>query len=205
MKTITITKTINLFEYTELNKNAKENVKNWFLSDDMRTIFLYDDIKQDLEEKFKNSSLDVVFSLSYCQGDGLNIYGELNLYDFLNVWEASEKEKRTIKKYIDYSLQRYTFEENNRYCYSCKFIDKKYIDNAIIEFIEKLQYNNLKNIKEDIINNFFNDIINYFEELDDYYEKMGYDYLYNIDENEIIEACIDNDWLFTENGDIYYQ
>ena len=32
---------------------------------------------------FPNSNLKVEYSLNYCQGDGLNIYGELNIKDIL--------------------------------------------------------------------------------------------------------------------------
>jgi hypothetical protein len=196
----TITKTIELYEYNELNEKAKENVKNWFLNDYSRSEFFYDDIKLDLSEKFKNSDLDVTFSLAYCQGDGLNIYGDLNLYDFIPKWDATEKEKRTISFYLDKTYHFYKFEKNNRYCYSCKFIDKYNINNTIDDFISDLEYYSVKNINSSIIEKFFNDMIDYFDELDSYYQKQGYEYLYNISDDEIAELCEINEYYFNENG-----
>lgn len=189
------------YEYSELNEEAKETAKKWYLNNDSdRTDFLYEDIVTYLKETFENSDLDVCFSLGYCQGDGLNIYGTLNLYDFLEVWEAGEKEKRTLKYYIDTSLNHYIFEKNNRYCYSCKFIDRKYIDDFINEFSNELFYQSIKNINSALIEKFFNDIIDYFEKLDGEYEKSGYEYLYNIDDEEMEYICEANDYYFTKEG-----
>ena len=199
MKTITIVK--NLYEYSELSEEAKKNARKWYLDDEMRAEFFKEDIENDLNGLFPNSKLKVYFSLGYCQGDGLNIEGKIYLYDFIKEWNATEKEKRTIEKYIDNSLQYYTFESNNRYCYSCKFIDRKYIDDTISEFISELEYQCFKHIKIDIIKRFFNDLINYFERLDRENEKAGYKYFYEPDEDEIIEACAANGWYFTIDGD----
>lgn len=196
----TITKTYNIYNYEELSEKAKEKARQWYIDDELMPEIYRDSILEDLQYCFKNSALNVCFSLCYCQGDGLNIGGKLYLYDFVEVWTASEKEKRTIKKYIDNSLQYYIFEKNNRYCYSCKFIDKKYIDGTIEEFIEELKYQRFKNIKEDIITKFFNDIIDYFENLDNYYEEEGYKYFYKPDEEEIIKMCNINEWYFDING-----
>lgn len=196
----TITKTYNLYNYEELTEKAKENARKWYIDDPLKPDIFSDIIIENLKNDFCNSDLKVYFSLNYCQGDGLNIEGKLYLYDFIEVWKASEKEKRTIKKYIDNSLQYYAFEKNDRYCYSCKFIDRKYIDDTIEEFIEELQRLQFKNIKKDIIKRFFNDIIDYFENLDNYYEEEGYKYFYEPDEEEIIETCSINEWYFDING-----
>lgn len=188
------------YNYSELSEKAKERVKNWYLSGDIRYDLFYEDIKIYLSEHFPKSDLQVCYSLSSCQGDGLNIYGKLNLYDFLDKWEQDEKTKRTLKFYIDNSLQHYTFEKNNRYCYSCKFIDRENISDIINEFITELPYNNITNIKTDLIHLFFNDMIDYFDDLDSEFEKDGYNYLYNVDEEEIKEFCDNNEFYFTEDG-----
>ena len=98
--------------------------------------------------------------MSNCQGDGLNIEGKINLYDFAEKWETDEKSRRTIEHYIDNSFSEYTFESNNRYCYSCKFIDRKYIDDTIMEFIDDLKYNGIRGIKTDVIKAFFKELAN---------------------------------------------
>lgn len=196
----TITKKINVYNYNELNDEAKARAKADFLDDYTRTEDFYEMQRDSLASLFPHSAFDLQFSLSYMQGDGANIYGKCALIDFLPYWNASEKDKRAMTFYIDQSIDKYEFTENNRYCYSCKFTDKKYIDEFIDEFIEELK---IKNIKIDIIKRFFNDLIDYFEKLDETIEHQGYDYLYNIDDDEFSDICDWNEWTFLENGTIY--
>ena len=199
MKTFT-TVTVG-YTYNELSESAKENVKQWYLDDPIRNDIFYEDIMLYLHDNFKLSELKVTYSLGYCQGDGLNIYGKLNLYDFLDIWQTSPKEKKTIEFYIDRAFYNYTFEKNNRYCYSCKFIDKKHIDDTVEEFITELQDNQISNIKKPLILQFFNDMIDYFETLDAEFEYNGYNYLYNCDDEEVEDFCAANDYYFTEKGE----
>jgi hypothetical protein len=77
---------------------------------------------------------------------------------------------------------------------------EKYINDSISEFIDELQYQCLKNINVPLIEQFFNDLIDYFEKLDKKLENDGYDYLYNVDDDEIIEFCEINDYYFTKEG-----
>lgn len=196
----TFTKITIGYTYNELSESAKEKIKQWYLDNPIRNDILYDDIMLYLHDNFKLSELKAMYSLGYCQGDGLNIYGTLNLYDFLDIWQASPKEKKTIEFYIDRAFYQYTFKYNNRYCYSCKFLDRKCIVDTIDEFIEKLKNNQIANIKKPLISHFFNDVIDYFENLDAKFEYDGYNYLYNCDDEEIEEACEANEWYFTENG-----
>lgn len=199
MKTITITK--NVYNYNELSDEAKARAKSDYLNEDIRTEDFYEMEKEDLASLFPHSGLDLQFSLECCQGDGANIYGTFALIDFLPLWEASEKEKRTIAFYIDESIDKYKFSENNIYCYSCKFLDKKYIDDFIDEFVKELK---IKNIKIYVIKRFFNDLLDYFDKLDATIARQGYDYLYNIDDDEFSTLCDLNGWEFLEDGTFYY-
>ena len=199
----TVTNIFNVYNYNELSEEAKEKVKEWYLDDEMRPTFFYEDKKEFLAENYKRSNLEVIFSLSNCQGDGLNIEGKINLYDFAEKWKADEKSRRTIEHYIDESFYEYTFESNIQYCYSCKFIDRKYIDDTITEFIDNLKYNGIRGIKTDIVKAFFNDMIDHFEELDEEWEKDGYKYFYDAEESEIAECCEANNYEFLEDGTFY--
>lgn len=199
----TITKNFNVYNYNELSEEAKEKVKEWYLNDDLRVDLFHEDLKNQLAGNYKRSNLKVIFSLSNCQGDGLNIEGKINLYDFAEKWETDEKSKRTMQHYIDNSFSEYNFESNNRYCYSCKFIDRKYIDCIITEFIDDLKYNGIRGIKTDVIKAFFNDMIDHFEELDEEWERAGYRYFYDAEESEIAECCEANNYEFLEDGTFY--
>ena len=200
MRTVTTTK--NIYTFDELTEQAKENAKQWYLGGaEFRTDDFYEQIRYDLTHDFPNSDLDVCFSLSYCQGDGLNIFGKINLFDFLKVWKADEKSKRTMKFYLEQSyLYYYEFENDYRYCYSCKFLDRKSIDYTINDFVNSLEYFRIRAVNRDVIEQFYNDMIDYFEELDEQYEKDGYEYIYEIDDGEMSEVCEMNGYEFDEDG-----
>ena len=74
-----------VFTFSELSEEAKEKVKERVLDD--RSMFDTDIFTQDCIEhmrcKYGMDSLDVNYSLSYCQGDGLSFTGEVDIIDFL--------------------------------------------------------------------------------------------------------------------------
>lgn len=73
----TIKRKYNTYDFSELNESAKERARQWYLDDDMRSSDWENEIEQDLMTMFPNSDLHIQFSLNSCQGDGVNIYGEL--------------------------------------------------------------------------------------------------------------------------------
>lgn len=73
-------KEIKVFTFPELNGEAKEKAKEWYLNDETLSWELTDSYESDLSCIFPNSDLKVQWSLSYCQGDGVNIYGSVNSY-----------------------------------------------------------------------------------------------------------------------------
>ena len=78
MRTATVE--YKVYTFAELSESAKEKVRQWYLEGQEPYIFS-EDCEMWLSERFRNSELKVQYSLGYCQGDGLNIYGTLNLYD----------------------------------------------------------------------------------------------------------------------------
>ena len=188
------------YSYNELNETAKECVKQWYLEDETRSQLFTEDIYYYLKENFPQSDLKVCYSLSYCQGDGLNIYGTLYLHDFLNVWNVPDGVKSIMSHYIENSESEFTFENDNHYCYSCKFVDKKYIEDYVEKMCDDLVYNGIKRINTDLVRQFYVDMLDYFEELDRKFEEDGYKYLYEVEDEEIAECCEVNDWYFTKDG-----
>ena len=81
----TIKRKYNTYDFSELNESAKERARQWYLDDDMRSSDWENEIEQDLMTMFPNSDLHIQFSLNSCQGDGVNIYGELIPEDLVKV------------------------------------------------------------------------------------------------------------------------
>ena len=76
MRKETVVTTYEIYTYDELSGEAKEKVKQWYLEGQEADIFT-DICKEDLNNLFGENDLDVQYSLSYCQGDGFNIYGQI--------------------------------------------------------------------------------------------------------------------------------
>ena len=208
MRTITID--YDVYNYAELSAEARENVKRWILSDDFRNDELYEMLKEDLKVLF-NADLDVEYSLSYCQGDGLNIYGSISAEDFLkciddnNAGELSkrfkdyltEKERRTILAYQNICTD-IELPKNNRYAYSLS--DR--ID-VVDEWQYQLEYAQYKNINIKTLEKFEKMVRDFFGELCAEFEKVGYNYLYEIDDEEVEEICEANNYEFTIDGEFF--
>lgn len=209
----TITKSYDLYTYPELSEKAKEKVKHWYLDDPCRNDTFYNDCMEGLRDIFPRSELKIQYSLSYCQGDGFNIYGDLNLVDILKFSQnksyygrisgglrdfLTDKEQKTIAAYIEVCGENVTLPFNSHYSYC--------ISNRI-EFAEdwiwELQYQGYRAIQNDTIYKIQKIVIEIFGTLSRLYEESGYDYLYNADEDEIAESCEANDWEFLEDGTFY--
>lgn len=191
------------YSYDELNDDAKEKVKQWYLNHEWRNEAFQENTEADLLEQFPNSNLEVMYSLNYCQGDGLNIKGKLNLYDFLDIWYANKEKKQVVKNMLDNVDTYYHFYENSRYCYSCKFTDRQYIQDEIDTKLDEF-YEATNEVFTDveIIQSFYNSMLNYFEKLDKKLEKDGYKYLYECEDWEVADFCEANDYYFTKNGEL---
>lgn len=203
-----IEKTVYTFD--ELSDKAKSRAREWLLDDTIRAQLFEDDVNEELKYLFPKSNLHVEFSLGYCQGDGLNTCGEFDFSDMLTVSQRAshvsdplcnftDKEKARLTFYIPY-VGKYTFESNTHYCYSCKFIDMKYMEHTAHEWIESLKYDCIRDIDFNLIRRFLHVSFEWMEAYDRETEKAGYEYLYPDDET-LSEECIINGYEFFENGE----
>ncbi len=207
----TITRTYVIYHYDELSDKAKEKVKAWYLNDDSRTIEFEDEYTENLRYLFKNSRLSLQFSLAYCQGDGLNIYGELDLEDvftvisdrsfcgeyFKNYWDAlTDHEIKTLRFYMDVCGKYIKLPRNNGYYSFCIADRTEFAE----DWIEELIFGRYRGIQTDIIYKLENLVISIFSFLAKKYEEYGYKYIYDVDEDEISEVCESTGWEFFEDG-----
>lgn len=210
----TITKNYEVYRYSELSEEAKAKVKVWYLDDPFRAAEFEDIYMDVLKTLFPNSDLKMQFSLSWCQGDGLNIYGELDLMDVFLVMRdnsgdtenlralghyISEKKQRTIEAYMEI-CGRIVELPYNRSGYTYCVADR--VDFAE-EWIEELEYCRYKNIEVDTICRMEKIVGDMFTSLSKMYEEYGYKFLYEVDDEEIEETCEANDWEFLEDGSFY--
>ena len=199
-----------VYKYNELSEEAKERVKQWYLEAQEPSIFT-DMCKDDLYNLFGDNDLDVQYSLGYCQGDGFNIYGEIEAKQIFDCLEKhnggtqlekfenvlTDKEKATILCYAD-ECGAINLKSNNRYCYSlARYIDIK------DEWSYELEYSNFKNINIDVLEKFENMVREIFEELCSCYEEQGYEFFYEISDEDLEEVCEANMYEFTEDGRIF--
>lgn len=208
-----VTREYKVYSFSELSEDAKEKAKQWYLDDDFRPQEFENIYTEDLHYLFNNSDLKIQFSLSYCQGDGLNIYGKLDLMDvFAAIRDTdhsgeqfkqykdlfSEHEQKTIEAYMEACGREIELPYNRHYCYC---IDDR-VDFAD-EWIEILEYCRYKNIQIDTIRKMEKLVGTMFENLSATYEKYGYDYFYNADDEVVNETCEANGWRFLEDGTFF--
>lgn len=151
-----VTREYKIYNFSELSEDAKDKAKQWYLDDDFRPSEFTEIYEQDLRNIFPDSELKLQYSLNYCQGDGLNIYGELNVSNVLNLPKShfcgdefndlieyfTEKELRTISRYSSECGTDIKLPMNNHYNYYC--VDR--IDLAE-EWENDLWYANYKKCK----------------------------------------------------------
>lgn len=208
MRTITVQH--NIYKFNELSNKAKEKVKEWYLEGQEPSIF-EDMINEDLAFLFgRDSDLHVQFSLSYCQGDGLNIYGELPIKNFIECIENekagelkkysnyfSEEEKSMLLDYAGYAPY-IELPKNKNYCYCQTMFANWYTALIGSEFYECVE-----NVDEVLIDKFNDFVGNVMATLCKCWEEAGYEFFYEMDDYTMEEMCEANEWEFYEDGSFY--
>lgn len=213
-----LAKTIQLYEFKELSESAKEEARQWYLNDPFRCEQLTDDFKESfLKYFFPNSKLDVEWSLSSCQGDGVNIFGNLEFSDVLNYIEKwnpfehsiyqnardpgaklTDKEIKRLRFYTDNShnsIATMELPRNRRYTYCCATQAEFAAD-----MIDDLECWSVRDIDKKLIERFEELCISIMQDLCAEMEHFGYKYLYEVEDDEVQEECEANEWYFTSEG-----
>lgn len=192
---VTITKTINLYEYNELEEKAKEKAKeralrirqecdaDYFIDISMRIIESYFPVVDGLE---------VQWSLSGCQGDGVNIYGKFNLQNVDGLeWLKSE-------------IDSFELAQNYRYCYSLKSQTESLTVDEIITEFEDVSGNEIAEWQVIEIKKMVESVFKKLREAEKEIEKCGYDFFYEMSDEEMEEDAYANGILYLEDGTEYF-
>lgn len=207
----TVTMEYKVYKYNELSDGAKQEVKKWFL--DRQEPFIFTDMcKEDLYNLFGENDLEVEYSLNSCQGDGFNIYGKIRAEQIFGCLEKhnggeqlekfenvlTDKEKRTILHYAK-ECGKIELPSNNHYSYCmADYIDIK------DEWSCDLEFNcGYKNINDKVLEKFETLVKEIFSELCKGYEQIGYEYFYEISDEDLEEECEANEYEFYEDGKIF--
>lgn len=176
-----VTMVFNVYRFEELNEEAKEVVKRWYLDGQDSSNF-NDILKSELELFFPNSDLNINYTLNYCPGDYMNINGNISLKDVL--WFA-EKNKLNQKTY-EYAHDFFTEEELS----------------LLVGWFEEMEPIKLSKVNYGVkkFQRFFTDSLT---ALTNEFKEMGYNFFYEISDEELQEHCENNDYWFYENGEFY--
>lgn len=200
----TVTKSYDVYTYDELSDDAKAKVKDLFLQwrGEEGDIFK-EDCENSLADMFPNSDLKVQYSLTYSQGDGFNTYGTLSIKDLLNAdfskyplndsGITAPANKDAILAACDKAdVYDIDLEENRRYGYS------------LADRLEVVPNNDEELTDEDTallsdLENFAREVM---EAINSKFEKNGYDYFYEMSEDEVRDMADANEYEFTEDGEL---
>ncbi|MCI9127429.1 MAG: hypothetical protein HFG28_09555 [Eubacterium sp.] len=201
MRKIIETREFNVYKFEELSQDAKEKVRDWYLEgqSDLSYIFKEDCLER-LSGLFPNSNLEVQYSLSYCQGDGFNIYGEIQLDELLEkiAENFTKKEMKFFKWAFNECGTSFKIEYNRHgeYCICSRN-----------DFMEDIFYEMdnwyFRNIPEKTMEKFNKLAGQYLDNLCKEFEENGYDWFYEISEEDLQEYCETNDYEFLGNGKLY--
>lgn len=207
MQTVNIS--YNVYEFQELSAEAKENVRQWYLDGQESSVFT-NLVDMDLQMLFPNSDLEVEYSLGYCQGDGLNIYGDVHSRDILNLINGNvagdlftdyrniftTKEIKTLKFYQ--SVAGLLKMPRNPTIYSYCYAKRASPCDTWREDLE-----DLCNANWDLIDRFEEVVKNVFTLLCDQNEEAGYNYFYEIDDETLEAVCEENGYHFLADGSYF--
>ena len=187
-----------VYTFNELSQEAKEiAIENYRKDMDVYLDCFNDNAEEQIEKAGFYDEIKLQYSLSYCQGDGFNLYNTINFNDLLNKIKGyfTEEEQTKLKEYFN-SYDEYKLEENNRYAYC--IIDRQNIVELLLDALEdeEVIYN------QELVQKFKEVSTNYLCKLCKEFEKNGYEYFYEVSEETMAEMCEANEYEFDIDGKI---
>lgn len=192
---------VKIYKFEELVKDVQEKViEKWYEKEDYP--FLYGELKEQLkcnEENIFENDFDLIYSLSYCQGDGLSIEGVINFEKALKLLFPKMKKKEK-QFYLD-NINVYSSGNNGPYCYCSKYDIKTGDFYYRGELSEKLFDKKIAYFEDEILPA----IQKHYLKLCKNLEKTGYSIIeYRMDVEEFTDFCEFNKYEFYENSKMYF-
>lgn len=203
MKEITRIETV--YDFDELTESAKDNARMKYCESFREPDMFKECCEERIKEDFPNSELQVEFSLSYCQGDGFNVYGKMHIQDAVkyvldNKADDFDKQEKRFLNYLSQEGFEIKFDCNSRYGYYLnKTMDITYATEDDLE----QQY--FRSIPYSTISKFARCLNDLLETMCKKYEKEGYDFFYEVEDDEIKDIWEANEYLgWSEDGSPVY-
>lgn len=209
MRKIQVVTDYELYKYEELDSKGKEKAKRKYLDGQDEYEFT-DMVEADTTLVFPNSKLKVQYSLSYCQGDGLSVYGSLDFEDIFNILKGNgypsltegiapfaEKEIKALRFYAS-EEGALNVDINRRYPFFCDWCY-----NFADDWIDTFEGDGLSSIKTDLIYRFEKTVKTIMQRYCKEWEDAGYKFFYEIDDESIGEISEANGWEYLVDGTLY--
>lgn len=191
------TKEFKVYKFEELSEVSKEVVRNMY-TDFQEPDDFCNMCQEYLKDTVGITELEIGFSLSYSQGDGVCMYGEFTTYNdkfFEIITEGlTDEQKELYKKYF----YKFMFIKTNHHYSHSRTVS---ID------VEKENIQEEDENRESEIDTIFDTVLEniekwYFKECKDF-EESGYKFFYEISDEDLKEYCEANEYEFTENGKLF--
>lgn len=197
----TVTEIFNVYTFSELSEKAKDRVRESY-GESLEPFFFTEDCEYYLNSLLPNSKLEVEYDLSYCQGDFFSIHGTAYLSDILAKISDNYTDKEL--KYLRWLIKEWVRSvEISRGCYyRSDYFHRNKIDFAET-VIDDMEYNGIRDIREDLIRKFEKNIYDYLNGLCHELKNDGYSFFYDYTDRDIEEWCECNEWEFYEDGRFY--
>jgi hypothetical protein len=186
-----------VYKFEELSEQAKAVAIEWYKKDDeVHLDFFNDDVKEQIEKAGFYDDVELQYSLSYSQGDGLsfscNKVEESLLLSFFAEILGKNKEK-TAKIIIDNCSFENTGNKGSNYCYAST--------NDISFELENYGTNYNKDNIDAIVSQVEKKLQRLYFDLCKDFENQGYkDIEYQRSDEAVTESIIANEYEFTING-----
>jgi hypothetical protein len=192
-----IVKEFTVYQFNELSEEAKQKVRENYIDEYRSADCFSSDVIEVLKSEYGLYSLTPQYSLGYNQGDGLCLVGEItpnelkgDMFKAIAFKDLSESDVESIDGLID----KISFTNTTRYSYA-KSVD-------IDEDVDLAKWCELPEYTKRLVDKVVENVKNWYFNEAKIFEKEGYDYFYEISDEELQEWGDDEGVWFSETGQI---